>query len=134
MQSSPDHGRYEGVHVGVGRYNDPIGLVRGDTRGVDWQAEVRAAWRDKRPDFRGPYVDGKRGDRDIYLDWLSRKPNGQLKLLRRGMSCSSLTLNRSRGYQQRSACNARAPALQPLFENPVYRVLMSCFCMSRRHA
>ena len=34
-------------------------------------------------DFRGPQVDGKRGDRHIYLNWLAREPDGQLRLFRR---------------------------------------------------
>lgn len=80
---SPEHGPYEDVHVGVGRFTDPIGLVRGDTHRVDWRVEVRVVWRDGEPDFRGPHVDGKRGDRHIYLDWFNREPDGQLKLFRR---------------------------------------------------
>ena len=34
-------------------------------------------------DFRGPQVDGKRGDRHIYLNWLAREPDGELRLFRR---------------------------------------------------
>ena len=83
-QPSPEHGPYEDVHVGVGRFRDPIGLVPGDIRQAEWQVPVRVVWRDGRPDFRGPHVDGKREDRHIYLDWFSREPDGKLRLFRRG--------------------------------------------------
>ncbi|HKF16930.1 MAG TPA: DUF5990 family protein [Candidatus Dormibacteraeota bacterium] len=81
---APEHGPYEDVQVGVGRFSDPIGVVPGDTQGVEWRVPVRVVWRDGELDFRGPQVDGKRGDRHIYLNWFNREPDGQLRLFRRG--------------------------------------------------
>lgn len=81
---SPEHGPYEDVQVGVGRFTDPIGVVPGDTQAVEWRVSVRVVWRDGKPDFHGPQVDGKRGDRHIYLNWFNREADGQLRLFRRG--------------------------------------------------
>lgn len=81
---APDHGPYEDVQVGVGRFTDPIGVVAGDTQRVEWQVSVRVVRRDGQLDFRGPQVDGRRGDRHVYLNWFSREPDGRLKLFRRG--------------------------------------------------
>jgi hypothetical protein len=80
---SPEHGPYEDVHVGVGSFRDPIGLVHGDALQTSWKVQVRLAWRDGRPDFRGPHVDGRPGDRHIYVDWFNREPDGELMLFRR---------------------------------------------------
>ncbi len=81
---SPEHGPYEGVQVGVGSFKDPIGLVPGDADGVRWEVPVRVVRVDGGLDFRGPHVDGKRGDRHIYLDWFNLEPDGRLLLFRRG--------------------------------------------------
>ena len=81
---SPEHGPYTDVQVGVGHFADPIGLVSGDTQGVHWRVPVRVVRLDGELDFRGPHVDGKRGDRLIYLNWFNRESDGQLKLFRRG--------------------------------------------------
>jgi hypothetical protein len=81
---APEHGPYEDVQVGVGRSTDPIGVVPGDTQAVRWRVSVRVVWRDGKPDFHSPHVDGKRGDRHIYLNWFNRGADGQLKLFRRG--------------------------------------------------
>jgi hypothetical protein len=58
-------GPYEDVHVGlqVGRY--PEGLVPGDAEEAEWITEIRTVG----GDFRGPAVQGRKGDRFIYLSW-----------------------------------------------------------------
>lgn len=81
---APEHGPYEDVQVAVGRFTDPIGMVPGDTKSAHWQVPVRVVWQDGEPDFRGPAVSGRRGDRHIYLNWFNREPDGQLRLFRRG--------------------------------------------------
>lgn len=81
---APEHGPYEDVQVAVGHSTNPIGMVPADTRGVDWRVPVRVVREDGRLDFRGPSVNGKRGDRHIYLNWFNREPDGQLRLFRRG--------------------------------------------------
>lgn len=81
---APEHGPYEDVQVGVGRFTDPTGVVPGDIQAVEWRLPVRVVWRDGKPDFHGPQVDGKRGDRHIYMNWFNREAGGQLRLFRRG--------------------------------------------------
>jgi len=81
---APGHGPYEDVNVGLGRYTDPVGLVPGDTEDAVWRIVVRVAKRDGELDYRGPQVDGKRGNRHIYVNWLNREIGGHLRLFRRG--------------------------------------------------
>jgi len=81
---APDHGPYEDVNVGLGRYTYPVGLVPGDTEDAVWRIEVRVAKRDGGLDYRGSQVDGKRGNRHIYINWLNRELGGELRLFRRG--------------------------------------------------
>ena len=81
---APEHGPYEDVQVGVGHYTNPIGVVAGDTQSVHWRVPVRVVREDVMLDFRGPHVNGKRGDRHIYLNWFNREPDGQRRLFRRG--------------------------------------------------
>jgi hypothetical protein len=80
---APEHGPYEDIHVGAGRFSDPVGLFVGDSAYIQWRIEVRVVQKEDGPDFRGPHVDGKRGDRHIYLNWFAREPDGELRLFRR---------------------------------------------------
>ena len=81
---APEHGPYKDVNVCLGRFADSVGLVPGDTEDAVWRIEVRVAKRDRGLDYRGPQVDGKRGGRHIYINWLNREPGGELRLFRRG--------------------------------------------------
>ena len=81
---APEHGPYEDVNVGLGRHTDPVGLVPGDTEGAVWRIAVRVTKRNGGLDYRGPQVEGKRGNRYIYINWLNREIGGQLQLFRRG--------------------------------------------------
>jgi hypothetical protein len=58
-------GPYDDVHVGLQVRRDPDGLVPGDVDRADWVTDIRTA----DGDFRGPAVQGKKGDRFIYLTW-----------------------------------------------------------------
>ena len=60
---------YENVHVGVQERREPAQLHRADTREVTWDLEVDVVTKDGELDFRGPCVQGKRGDRFVYLTW-----------------------------------------------------------------
>ena len=75
---------YENIHVGIGERRNPIELVPGDAASARWRVEVttrRAS--DGSMDFRGPLVEGKRGDRFIYLNWGSVAADGSFDLFRR---------------------------------------------------
>ena len=57
------------VHVGVQERRDPVGLVPGDAPSARWVVDVEVVDRDGRPDFRGPAVQGRPGERFVYLTW-----------------------------------------------------------------
>ncbi len=57
------------VHVAVQVGKEPVGLVRGDADNARWEIEVRAVVADDGVDLRGPAVQGKKGERFLYLTW-----------------------------------------------------------------
>ncbi len=65
----PDGSPLENVHVGVQLRRDPAQLVRGDATQARWELDVDVVEKDGLLDFRGPAVQGKRGERFIYLTW-----------------------------------------------------------------
>ena len=81
---APEHGPYEDISVGLGRYTDPVGLLPGDAVDAVWQIVVRVAKRNGEFDYHGPQVEGRRGNRYIYINWLNREIGGELRLFRRG--------------------------------------------------
>jgi len=70
---------YDDVHVGLQVGRDPAGLVPADAPTARWEAEVRRV----DGDFRGPVVQGRRGERFVYLTWGSRRPGGSFEMFRR---------------------------------------------------
>jgi hypothetical protein len=53
------------IGVGLQVRSEPDGVVPGDARGARWETEVRLV----DGDFRGPAVQGRRGERFLYLTW-----------------------------------------------------------------
>ncbi|MGA4842382.1 DUF5990 family protein [Streptomyces sp. G45] len=77
-------GDYRDVHVAVQRGSEPEGLVRGDADEAVWEFEVRVvSGADGGVDFRGPYVQGRRGARFFYLTWGELPPGGRFAMFRR---------------------------------------------------
>lgn len=62
-------GSVRSVVVGVQERDQPIGLVAGDSRDPEWVLEVKVVENEDGPDFRGPVVHGRKGDRFLYLVW-----------------------------------------------------------------
>lgn len=60
---------YENVHVGIRHGNEVLDLVSGGADTASWTAHVRVVVEDAGIDYRGPYVQGKRGDRHLALRW-----------------------------------------------------------------
>ena len=60
---------------------DPGQLVRADEFQSLWKIDVDILWYEGVVEFRGPKVQGKRGDRFIYLTWATLAPTT-------GSSCS----------------------------------------------
>jgi hypothetical protein len=72
----------ENVHVGVQVRRDAAQLMRADVPEVSWDLDIEIIRRDDL-DFRGPAVQGKRGDRFIYLTWGDVGPDGSFEMFRR---------------------------------------------------
>lgn len=64
-----DGTRMTNVHVGIQRRRDPVELVRADAAEARWEIDVDVVDRDGSIDFRGPDVQGKPGERFVYLTW-----------------------------------------------------------------
>ncbi|MFD3703179.1 DUF5990 family protein [Nocardia sp. NPDC058658] len=73
---------YSNIHVGVQRKNRPqelLDLQRGDSETVTWTVEctVDAA------DVHGPYIQGRPGERFLYLSWAAIDDTGTPSMFRR---------------------------------------------------
>jgi hypothetical protein len=73
-----------GIHVGVQRGSEVIGLVTGDAADAVFDIDLDiVADTDGVPDFRGPYVHGRRGERFLYLSWGEVGDDGTFAMFRR---------------------------------------------------
>ena len=87
----PDGSPLNDVHVGIQVRTGPEGLVAGDEPSARWDIEVNVVVdANGEPDFRGPAVHGKRGDRFLYLTWGNITDEGTFGMFRR----AKLMLNR----------------------------------------
>ena len=57
------------VHVGIQLKREPTELVRGDAQRARWTLDVDVIEHPDGVDFRGPAVQGRRGERFVYLTW-----------------------------------------------------------------
>ena len=109
-------GSYDDVHVGLQVGRDPQGPVPGDADQVEWVTEIRT----DDGDFRGPAVQGRKGDRFVYLTWgthtdgtftMFRRAKLMLADLPRGdVVTVSVDLTDERGMPR--CARLRAPALR----------------------
>lgn len=76
-------GDYRHVHVGVQRGKQPEQLQPGDAEQAVFNFEVTPMATATGWDFKGPYVQGKRGERFIYLTWGELPPGGEYAMFRR---------------------------------------------------
>lgn len=74
---------YDDVHVGLQVGRDLAQLVPADAPTARWEAEVRRVGGAGSMDWRGPVVQGKRGERFVYLTWGSKRPDGGFEMFRR---------------------------------------------------
>jgi hypothetical protein len=86
----PDGSPMSDVHVGIQIRRDPAELVRADHTEARWDVDLDVVERDGQIDFRGPVVQGQRGDRFVYLTWGEVHPGNQFEMFRR----AKLMLNR----------------------------------------
>lgn len=73
----------ENVHVGVQVRRDPADLVPADAASAEWRVDVRVETIDGQPDFKGPAVQGSRGQRFLYLTWGNVGADGRFTMFRR---------------------------------------------------
>lgn len=79
-----DAGTYADVHVGLQVGREPSGLVPGDADSAAWTTELRLVERpDGTTDVRGPAVQGRPGERFVYLTWGEVGPDGGFAMFRR---------------------------------------------------
>ena len=78
----PDGSEMGNVHVGVQVRREPDQLVRADEAEALWELDVDVVSKDGVRDFRGPAVQGTRGDRFIYLTW-GDMSHGRFEMFRR---------------------------------------------------
>jgi hypothetical protein len=78
------------VHVGVQVGREPADLMKADVSEARWVFDIDAVVRDGQLDFRGPVVQGKRGERFIYLTWGEVHRDSRFEMFRR----AKLMLNR----------------------------------------
>jgi hypothetical protein len=73
----------DNVHVGVQVRRDPAQLVAADESEMLWEVDIEVVDKGGAFDFRGPAVQGKRGDRFIYLTWGHVSSDGAFEMFRR---------------------------------------------------
>jgi hypothetical protein len=79
-----DCGGFRHVHVGTQRGGEPDQLVSGDAARAVFEIPVETATaREEAPDFRGPYVQVRRGARFVCLTWGELPPGGVFTMFRR---------------------------------------------------
>jgi hypothetical protein len=78
-------GDYDQVHVGVQREarEQVLDPVPGDASAAVFTFPIDLVTDNGQADFRGPFVQGKRGERFIYLSWGELLPDGQFRMFRR---------------------------------------------------
>ncbi|MVO83976.1 hypothetical protein GPA10_04135 [Streptomyces sp. p1417] len=77
-------GEYRDVHVAVQCGPAPEAAVRADATEAVFAFEVSVTPApDGTPDFKGPHVQGRRGERFFYLTWGELPPGGEFAMFRR---------------------------------------------------
>lgn len=71
------------VHVGIQVGREPADLVPGDSDEAVWRVDLNVVEGDDGLDFRGPAVQGRRGERFVYLTWGDVSAEGAFTMFRR---------------------------------------------------
>lgn len=77
---------YTNIRVGIQRRGDPHSILAPVSAAVEtatWSLECRVTPTEMGLDVTGPYVQGRRGDRFVYLSWLSDEGAGPQGMFRR---------------------------------------------------
>jgi hypothetical protein len=77
-------GEYRSIHVGTQRGREPDQIVSADAAEAVFEIPVETVTAaDGTADFRGPYVQGRRGERFVCLTWGELLPGGEFTMFRR---------------------------------------------------
>ncbi len=79
----PPGAEYDNVHVGLQVGRQPADLVPGDAASAEWHTDVNVIDKGGEADFRGPAVQGRRGERFLYLTWGEVGADGSFEMFRR---------------------------------------------------
>lgn len=74
---------YANVHVGLQVRRDPDQVVPADTPRVTFSTPIEIVGGPHGPDFKGPAVQGRPGDRFVYLTWGDVGADGEFAMFRR---------------------------------------------------
>jgi len=75
---------YDNIHVGVQYKREAVDLVPGDVAEARWSFDIDVIDKPEGGiDFRGPHVQGKKGDRFFYLSWGTVDRRGTFEMFRR---------------------------------------------------
>jgi Family of unknown function (DUF5990) len=75
--------QYDNVHVGIQLGKEPHELVPGDAETSSWTIPIDIVHRNDGLDFRGQAVQGRRGERFVYLTWGDVGADGSFAMFRR---------------------------------------------------
>jgi hypothetical protein len=75
-RSWPGRADSANLQVGIQLHRDPAELVPADAAEATWRMQIDLVEREGIRDFRGPAVQGKRGERFVYLVWVNRATDG----------------------------------------------------------
>lgn len=82
----------EPIYVGVQKKTDIVDEVPGDVQQATFTIPVQTKMgKDGNPDYRGPYVQGRAGDRFIYLVWFEYKGSAKERFRRAKIKLNHLT-------------------------------------------
>jgi hypothetical protein len=73
----------DNVHVALQVGREPAGPVPGDAAAARWDVDARVVVDEAGIDLRGPAVQGRRGDRFVYLTWGDVGVDGSFAMFRR---------------------------------------------------
>lgn len=74
---------YENVHIGIQRGKDVIEMFPGDSKKVVWEFESKLVEKATGLDATGDFIQGRLGDRFIYLSWGVVDDKGRFNMFRR---------------------------------------------------
>jgi len=108
-------GPYTNIHIAIQRVRDNIEAFPANANSVSWNFDCRTVETDGGIDFRGAYVQGKRGERFVYLSWGEVDAEGRftmfgrIKLMLDGVPAQTLSRALQPAHASWAAWSLRRP-------------------------